>query len=82
MNRNDGRNVKNVTTVAASARAGEERVGPEHLLAPAADEADERDHHDQRPRRGLAERQAVHHLRRREPAVVLDRPLHTYGSTA
>ncbi len=39
--------------------------GPEHLLQPAADEADEGHHHDQRAGRRLAQRQAVDHLRGR-----------------
>ena len=49
------------------ARAGDagqrERVRAEDRLRPAADEADERDDHDERPGRRLAERQAVDHLR-------------------
>ena len=65
MKRNDGRKVKKVTTQAASSAAGEQGVGPEQRLLPAADEADEGHDHDQRSRRGLAERQAVDHLRRR-----------------
>ena len=58
----------------AATPASERAIGAEDRLRPAADEADERDHHDQRPRRGLAERQAVDHLRRRQP-VLLDRAL-------
>lgn len=55
--------------------AGEKHVGAEHLLAPAADEADEGHHHDQRPGRGFAEREPVDHLRGCQPLVVHDRAL-------
>ena len=79
MNTNDGRKVKKVTTRRRQRAAGEQRVGPEHLLQPAADEADEGHHHDQRARRGLAERQAVDHLRAAEPLVLLDRALVDVG---
>ena len=41
-------------------------------MIPAADEADELQHHDERPGRRLRQTQSIHHLRRREPAVVLD----------
>ena len=60
--------------------AGEEQgVGPEHACRPAADEADEGHHHDQRPGRGFAQRQAVDHLRPGQPVVVLDRALVDVG---
>ena len=48
-----------------------QRIRPEDLLGPAADEADIGHDHDQRPGRGLAQREAVYHLRRGEPAVGL-----------
>ena len=80
MKKNDGRKVKKVTTVAAAAPDSEQRVGAEAAAwRPAADEADERDDHDQRPGRGLAERQAVDHLRRAQPVVVLDGALVDVG---
>jgi hypothetical protein len=62
MNRNDGRKVKKVTTVAPPRRPGT-GVRPEHLLGQPPTKADEGHHHDQRPRRGFAQRQAVDHLR-------------------
>ncbi|MNI55805.1 hypothetical protein D3C73_1107770 [compost metagenome] len=40
-----------------------------------ADKTDEGDNHDQRTWRGFTERQAVDHLRRRQPSVVADRAL-------
>jgi uncharacterized membrane protein len=61
-------------------RAGQKQaVRTEHRLDVAADEADKGHHHDQRPGRGFAQRQAVDHLGRRQPAVVADRPLIDIG---
>ena len=54
-------------------------VGPEQLLGPPADEADEGHHHDERTRRGFPEREPVDHLRRGEPLVVLDAALVDVG---
>ena len=68
MNRKLGRKVKKVATHAPAMPASAQRLRPEQLLRPAADEADERDDHDQRPGRRFAQREAVDHLRRREPA--------------
>ncbi len=79
MKRNDGRNVKNVATHAPAMPGEHQRIGAEHCLRPAADEADERDDHDERTRRGFAEREAVDHLRRREPRERLDRALVDVG---
>ena len=59
--------------------AEEECVGSEHLARPAADEAHERDDHEQRTRRRLAQHQAVDHLRRADPAMRLDRALDDVG---
>ena len=65
------------------ARAGDagerERIRRRAAPSSTADEADERDDHDERSRRRLAEREAVDHLRRREPAVGLDRALVDVG---
>ena len=79
MKQNDGRKVKNVTTAAAATPRQEEGVRAEHGVRPAADEADEGDHHDQRPRRRLAERQPVDHLPGAQPVVLLDRALEHVG---
>ena len=48
-------------------------------IAEGAHEADELDHHDQRPRRGLGHAEAVQHLAGLEPAVGLDRLLRDVG---
>ena len=79
MNTNDGRKVKNVATAAPATPAASSASGPNSCLGPAADETDERDDHDERAGRGLAEREAVDHLRRRQPAVVLDGALEDVG---
>ncbi|MNF66517.1 hypothetical protein D3C84_483110 [compost metagenome] len=47
-------------------------IRAEDLLHVGADEADEGDDHDQRAWSGFSERQAVDHLRRRQPSVVTD----------
>ena len=59
-----GRNVKYVATQAPAMPASASDSRTEHHLRPAADEADERDDHDERAGRGLAERQPVDHLHR------------------
>lgn len=74
MKTNDGRKVNHVATQAAAIRQYL-RVGAQHRLGVAADEADESDDHDQRPGSRLAERQSVDHLCRTEPAVLDDRAL-------
>ena len=51
-------------------------LGPEHLSGPPSDKAHERDHHDQRARRGFTKRQPVYHLARAEPVIVIHRALH------
>ena len=79
MKRKLGRNVKNVATHAPAIAGQRQRVGAEHRLRPSADEADERDDHDERARRRFAERQAVDHLRGREPRVGLDGALVDIG---
>jgi hypothetical protein len=56
-------------------RAQEQAVRPQHLFRPATEKADESHHHDQRARRGLAQRQAVDHLWPGEPVEVLHRAL-------
>ena len=55
-------------------RGGEERRQRSGML-PRADEADELQHHDERPRRRLGEAQAIEHLAGLEPAVMLHRLL-------
>jgi hypothetical protein len=74
MKMKDGRKVNQVTSVAATAPARNRLSGPNKCLGVAADKADEGNHHDQRPRRGFAEREAVDHLWRAEPAEVLTAP--------
>jgi hypothetical protein len=48
-------------------------------MLPAADEADELQHHDERAGRGLGEGEAAHHLRMRKPAVGFDGLLRDIG---
>jgi tetratricopeptide (TPR) repeat protein len=79
MNRKLGRKVKKVATAAPAKPASSSMIRAEDLLGPGADEADEGHHHDQRPRRGLAQRQAVDHLRAGQPAVGLDPALVDVG---
>ncbi len=67
-----GRKVKKVTTPAAAMPASASDSGP-NSLRPAADEADERDDHDQRPRCGLAQR---------EPSIICAGVSHASVSTA
>ncbi|MNL20188.1 hypothetical protein D3C87_1414230 [compost metagenome] len=50
-------------------------IRAEHLKHITTDKPDERHHHDQRAGGGFTERQAVDHLRRRQPAVMTDRAL-------
>ncbi|MOA04000.1 hypothetical protein D3C78_1235320 [compost metagenome] len=50
-------------------------IRPEDLKHVGADEPDEGDDHDQRTRGGFTKRQAVDHLRRRQPSIVTDRAL-------
>jgi hypothetical protein len=50
-----------------------------HRLGHAAEVADPGDDHDQRPRSGFAQRQAVHHLRAGQPGVLLDAALIDIG---
>ena len=69
MNRNDGRNVKKVATQAPATPASASESGPNSARVQPPDEADERDHHDQRPGRRFAEREPVDHLHRREPRI-------------
>ena len=65
-----GTKVTQVTSNDATTPAvhGESRGG----VSMGAEERDELDHHDQRPRRGLGQRQAADHVARGHPAVGLD----------
>ena len=48
-------------------------------MTPRAKEADELQHHDQRPRRGLGEAKSIEHLRGAEPLIILHRLLRDVG---
>jgi ribosomal protein L13E len=63
MNTKEGRKVKKVTTVAASAAPRNSASGPSTALSIPADKPHEGHHHDERAGRGFAEGQAVDHLR-------------------
>jgi len=54
-------------------------MGGDGLVRPASEEADEGDNHDQRAGRGLAQRQAIHHLGGSQPVEVFDAALVDVG---
>ncbi|MNS68041.1 hypothetical protein D3C72_1013070 [compost metagenome] len=62
-----------------AAHARQPQLLSRHGMAPAADKTDEGDDHDQRAGRRFAQRQAIHHLRARDPVVVVGGALHQVG---
>lgn len=74
INRNDGRNVNQVASTAATAPARKLIRAIRHIHI-ATNKSHKCHNHDKRPRRGFAQRQTINHLRWREPLIMTNRAL-------